>query len=314
MQPWVILIRSPVLQPWLKISKPKQMGLCLNDEHLFGCVGDVQTASHETVETFSFGAPFDAACKSAISAYIVKNQLETTPATLILDSKKCQYFLIDNIDTEEKYKKEAIQWGLTDFLDYPAEDAVIEYMELPTKNTMQDKKMIYAFAVHKEIIAHYQSWAADCKINITKIDIWQNTIKHLLCEQDALAGVMMIVLRPDMVEIVILRNKEIYLLRQLDISVAKYKFLQEKKDTGDFYNDLCVEIHRTIDFCASKIMQPNVSQILLYDDMSLDIDFLKVEEILGIKIKSILTNENIQKKNMEAKFVFAYGAMSGVLL
>lgn len=313
MQPWAILIRSPVLEPWLKISKPKKVGLCLNDDLLLGSARDTQPVSHEAVEMFSFEHPFDAASKRAIRTHLIKNQLDTAPATIILDPKKYQYFLIDDIDTEEKYKKEAIQWGLTDFLDYPAEDAVIEYIELPAKNTMQTKKMIYAFAVHKEVIAHYQAWAADCKINIAQIDIWQNTIKHLLCDQDALTGVMMIVLRPDMAEIVIVRNKEIYLLRQLDISVAKYKFLQEKIEAEAFYNDLCVEIHRTIDFCTSKIVQPNVSQILLYDDMHLTIDFPKIEEILGIKIKSILMDENIQEKNIDAKFVFAYGAMSGVI-
>lgn len=313
MQPWAILIQTPVLASWLKISKSKKIGLCLNDERLLGCISDAQAVSHKAVEMLSFESPFDDRCKRAIRSYIIKNQLDVVPATVILDWKKCQYFLIDDVDTEEKYKKEAIQWGLTEFLDYPAEDAVIEYMELPTKNTMQAKKMIYAFAVHKDVIAHYQAWAADCKINITKIDIWQNTIKYLLCEQDVLTGVMMIVLRPDMVEIVILKNKEIYLLRQIDISVAKYKFLQKKIEAEAFYNDLCVEIHRTIDFCASKIMQPNVSQILLYDDMHLEIDFLKMEEILGIKIKSILIDENIEKENIDAKFLFAYGAMSGVL-
>lgn len=290
------------------------MGLCLKDDLLLGSFCSAEGVRNNTVETFSFERPFDAEQKKAIRAYMLKNKLEGSPAVVLVDSTKCQYFLIDDISVDKKYKKEAIQWGLTDFLDYPAEDAVVEYIELPSKSTTNSKKMIYAFAVHKDIIEKYQSWAADCKVKVVKIDIWQNTVKQLLSDQDAMTGVMILLLRPELIEIVILRNKEIYLLRQLDISIAKHKYLQEKSDEEAFYSDLCVEIHRTIDFCASKILQPNVSQVFLYDDMHLPIDFQKIETALGIKIKSIMADERIQKKNIDAKFIFAYGAITGVVL
>ena len=53
------------------------------------------------------------------------------PCTLILPHDRYSFYLLDLPDIRSKDLSESLKWRVKDYLEYPVEDAVLDYIELP---------------------------------------------------------------------------------------------------------------------------------------------------------------------------------------
>lgn len=274
------------IKPWISRSVAFEgaLGVMLADQCVRGCFIDQHQMQINNVSYFQLA---DSEPANFIALTREKLQLQTRkkiPATLVLAPHQFQFFLIEDMTTEEKYKRESIQWRLTELLDYSVEEAIVDYIELPSKQNAHHKPLIYALAMHKDQLKEKMDWAHDCGLQLTKVDIWQNAIRRALTQfVIPNTGCLVLYIAQEKLAIAIFKENILCLMR--DIVLPNQALCQNKKsDLMPFYESVCLEIQRSIDYCASVICPAYVGKVLIYNESDLNIDLSVIEKMLGFNV------------------------------
>src|SRR5579871_1849184 len=68
-----------------------------------------------------------------LSKQVADLNLQGSLANVLISPSDCQIFLIDQPQVPENEKKEAVHWQIAGMIDFPIEDATVDYIELPYK-------------------------------------------------------------------------------------------------------------------------------------------------------------------------------------
>lgn len=279
--------QTKLLQNFMPLAQKEWMGAFLSLQTFTGCILSEQKDNLVCLDEVNVQNPFDKTSIEKLKSHLVEKGYAATPATIILPPEFYQYFLIEDVLVEESHKLEAIQWRLTELIDYSVEDAVIDYMEIPQQESKKSKPLIYAFVTPKETILKVTSWARGCGINLKKLDVGQSAYKAYLSQKsDQSIGQLLLVLHPNQIELVIIKQGAICLMRKIEAPYLKESLVTNniKEST---YEMLCIEIQRSIDYCASIICQPSISNIYIQENLAYQIDIEKIKDILGLQVEAL---------------------------
>lgn len=213
--------------------------------------------------------------------FVKDHHLSSVAANLILPKQYYEVIMLENFIQAIEDKHNTLKWRMAEYLDYPCEEAIVEYIVLPSKNNTQGK--IYALATHQSVVQACKKWAARNSIHMTKIDVWQNAIKNIISQEDQDKGSLIVQMAWKKSELVIMRNNQIYFMRDLDIAMKDFKegSLEDKRR---LYEKLTLELQRSIDYCASNIRNPGIAQVFLNTEMFGQIDIHQLEINIGIPV------------------------------
>jgi len=247
----------------------------------------------------------DVLCK-----YIKDSNLSHTPAFLILPKKYYDVFILDDFLKNLTDKSGAVKWRLAEYLDYPCEEAIVDYMALPRKNDSEGK--MYALAMRETVLKSCMHWAKKNNIYLQGIDIWQNAIKNTIEAQEQDKGSVIIQIGKQKSELVIIKQDIIFFMR--DINVLRDSFIEEDLDKlNETYEFLSVEIQRSIDYCVSHIKNPGITRVNINPDITDVLDKNKLEAILGMKVDVLTLPQlnNIQKDLTMPQLIAGSAALGG---
>lgn len=192
-------------------------------------------------------------------------ELKDVPAHLSLTQKSYQLMMIDSPDVGEEELKGALQWKLRDLLDFPIEDAVLDYFDIPAKRASDDAKLGFAVVAKTSFIMDLQISAITAGMKVTSIDIPELVIRNLVLAGgfgDRPTAVVRLTHRGG--SVLYLRENNLYMQRTFDLGLellldSEYEDSDEAKSIQE---SLALEIQRSIDYCSSYLRQPTATQIL----------------------------------------------------
>jgi MSHA biogenesis protein MshI len=204
----------------------------------------------------------------------VHAQLEILVKQYELDKYDCHILL-----THEQYRlmgidapavineemKQAVQWRIADFLEYPANEAVIDYYPLPKSNRANSPKLLEVVSCPQQMVLALTQQCQQAGLNVKVIDIQETALRNLatlLRENEQ--GIALLNLQKDQGCIVIQKKGELFLSRKIS---SGYSRLDDEGvyGSGELLNleldSLALEVQRSFDYVENYFDIPPITSL-----------------------------------------------------
>jgi len=266
--------------------------------------------------------------KTTLNQLLQQKNLTKHSVTTLLDSSNFLLLLMQRPAVEKQELPDAVRWQIKDQLDYPAEEAIIEILEIPGQQERGRLPMIYVIAAHQYTVKASIDLLEDIKINVQYIDIpelAQRNISSLLPED--LNGVALLNMQANNSLLTITHNGELFLSRIIDIGYEHLETHNEQEQESDGLSleqstsefdintsKVILEIQRSLDYYESHYGKPTIGNLVIAP-LENDIPSLnkQLEHDLGVAVRSldiqeIVDFESVLDIELQAKCFCAIGA------
>jgi MSHA biogenesis protein MshI len=190
-----------------------------------------------------------------LAGIVKKYQLENIPTYWLLTSEDYQLFLIETLPVAKDELREALNWRVRSLINYPIEEAVIDYFLIPGKKTAPNQPMVAAItakAPHLEVTLNLLD---KCNLHLTTIDIPELALRNLtaLYENDEKTTAMLY-FQDNTVILNISREKTLYFTRRIP-------FASTVTNTTNQYETLSLDILRYFDYFQSQWRHPAPTRV-----------------------------------------------------
>jgi len=246
--------------------------------------------------------------KAFLEKKISQFALSGTPTTVLIPQNDYQIFLIDQPVVSSNEKREAIRWRIAEYIDFPVEEAVVDYIEVPQKNKDTNTALTYVIATRKSTVEEYADHIKTLGLTVVSVDICQSALREIAFQlDDADVGQALLHIEDHKSHIILFKNKTLYMMRDFDLG---YSHIKENAEL----QDLALEIQRSIDYCSSNLKNAGISRIVLTPMPERKNEILSnLSNILGLPVRMINYSEFIQETenlsiNQSNSSAFAIGA------
>jgi MSHA biogenesis protein MshI len=157
-----------------------------------------------------------------------------------------------------------VRWRLKDLLDFPAEQATIDVLDIPVDSAQQSRgAAIFAVAAFNKTVEMRQKLFADAGIEMRTIDIpemAQRNISNLL--EAPGRGVAMLSFDPDGGLLTVTYEGELYLARRIDVSLAQLLDPEHERRLVS-YDKITLELQRSLDHFERQYNFISVAKLVL---------------------------------------------------
>ena len=161
-----------------QVEQGIQIGVCITSEGIsIACVDSTTQASG--LPRFKV-CQFVAAPKkdhSKILSNLVKTyNLEGLPTVCILSVSQYDLFLIEEPEVTPEELIAAVRWKVKDYVEYPINEAAIDYMPLPTKALDVKGKMGYAVVAKQSNVDEMVQLMSSVGLQVIAVDISETAV------------------------------------------------------------------------------------------------------------------------------------------
>jgi MSHA biogenesis protein MshI len=197
----------------------------------------------------------------------------------LLKPAEYQILFVEAPEVKREEMKPALRWRIKDMLDYPADEAALDLLELPLAGSpVQRTRQMYAIAAKNDTVRAIVERFAKAGIALTVVDIpdtaQRNVAALFEAEERAVAA---LTFDQDGGLITVTFEGELYLTRRLDItaeqvldSVGKYRpptddslVLEDDEGRGELFERVLVEMQRSLDACERTYPFFSIGRVLL---------------------------------------------------
>lgn len=191
-----------------------------------------------------------------LQGLIERISLTNTPIYWLLSPADYQLSLIESLPVQQSEFHEALKWRARSLVNYPIDEAVIDYFNLPPKKAAP-ANMIATVIARKDTLSTIIDTLKNCNAKLAVIDIPEIAMKNLtaLYEDDA-KSTAYIYFADDTVILNITREKTLFFTRRLPLDSTK-------EITQADYEQLCLEIMRYFDYYQSQWRHPSPNRIFV---------------------------------------------------
>lgn len=254
--------------------------------------------------------------------------LDKSSAATVMQSGNFMLLLMQTPAVEEQEIAEAVRWQIKDQLDYPAEEAIIEVLEIPGQRDRGRMPMIYVVVAHRDIVQANINLLEQFSVPLQYIDIPELSQRNIaaLLPEDA-NGVALLRFEANHGLLTITHDGELYLAREFDVGFTHFiedvpdaqteesLTLEDVPSTSDSQLDYIVlEIQRSLDYYESHFAKPAIATLVLAP-MEVEISGLasKLEQNLGATVRELDMNTLLDTaepldNTRQAKCFIAIGA------
>ena len=175
---------------------------------------------------------------------IVKNhRLPKQAYALCLDLDEYQLVPMDAPDVPEEELADALKWAVTEFVEKPIDDMVIDFFDVPNSSNRSDIRHINVVVADKVTIKHKAEQFKHAGLKLGIIDIPElairNLVNHYHLDEE---GVVFLYLNKKSGLLVFVHDKQIYFSRKLEIGSEVLLQSPDKRQ------DIALEIQRSLDY------------------------------------------------------------------
>ena len=192
-------------------------------------------------------------------AHISGSQLIT-----LLVPGEYQMLLVEAPNVPAEELKTAIRWRIKDSLNYSVDEATVDVLQIPVRNTGVDRpQSVYAIAAHNDTIKKYLALFEKAKIDLRVIDIpemAQRNIAGLFEEGES--GLALLSIDDSGGMLTITSSGELYLARHIEITAGQ---LQDANESlrQQYLERVELELHRSLDYVGRQFSQISIKRLLI---------------------------------------------------
>lgn len=266
--------------PWLKKSSASsgRLGISVGPDGL--AIVFINRRGELAFYQF-YGEPGDS--QELLSNLVDEHDWHDIPCSLVLHPIYYQLLLTESPAVEDAELQTAVRWKIKELLDFPLEEAAIEYFLLPEDAYRGRQKMLYAAVLRKLTLKSLVEPVEAAGLNVDCVEITELALHNIVSRFPAdTGGTAVIQLNESDGFINLLEGGAMYLCRRLDIGLDQFF---SGSDPQGFYDSLLLAIQRSLDYYESQLGKGIITTIYFSpcsSTMQPIIDF--VESQLGLTV------------------------------
>ncbi len=191
-------------------------------------------------------------------------KLECTSA---LDMNAYNLLLVETPDVPPAELRAAIRWRVKDFIEFPIDEAAVDYFELPAQKNAGSAPMLYVVVARAPLVKQRVDGLLDAGVRLTTIDIPELCLRNLaaLLPEDA-GGTAFIYLARDYGLITLTRQGTLYVSRRLQTGTALLWEQNVDRVTPEiegWLDAIVIEVQRSIDYYESHFTTPPIAGLVI---------------------------------------------------
>lgn len=185
------------------------------------------------------------------------------PWALSLSRKEYNIMVVQEPSVQREEFDHAVRWLISDMIDFPAEDASVAWMQIPTVELLPNRPSnIYVLLAKQNILSGYATLFQNAGISLQAIDVRETAQRNIAAlAGKAGEGAGMLVIEKVGTQFTVTFNNELYLDR----------FIQESLLSEDMDADaraqsgerIVLQIQRSLDFIARNMPFIDIHRILM---------------------------------------------------
>ncbi len=236
-----------------------------------------------------------------------KNDLSQTPIYWMLDLEDYQINLIESLPVPADEIQTALSWRIRSLINYPIDEAVLEYFQLPAKKSTQNTPFIGAVTAKKALLQPVISLLKDVGLHLVTIDIPELAMLNLaaIYETDEKCTAFVYFFK-NIAILNISSQKILYFTRRINIPSSTDGVMD--------YEKLSLEILRYFDFFRSQWRLSSPTRIFASTESG-DINLIAKalsERLLNTVSPYTLSEPTLSdslKSEVESKYLLNYGCL-----
>ena len=200
--------------------------------------------------------------KDRVLARVVADyDLKRARCTTVLNPEEYSLLLTEAPDVPADELRSAVRWRIKDLIDFHVDDATVDVFDVTNPNTPGKTRTMYVVAARNAAIQRRVDECDAAGIGLDVIDIPEMAQRNLasILPEDV-RGVVMLTLTATRGLITITRQGEIFLSRRLEMG---FEALRAADDPIPYFDQIALEIQRSLDYFDSHFRQAHVDQLVL---------------------------------------------------
>lgn len=238
--------------------------------------------------------------------------LKRSRCSTVLDAEDYSLLLTEAPDVPAEELRAAIRWRIKDLVDFHLGDATVDVFDVTSQRTQGKQRSMYVVAAKNSAIQRRVDMCDGAGINLDIIDIpdmAQRNLASVLPED--VNGVIVLSFTATRGLLTVTRQGEIYLSRRLELGMEQ---LQESDNQGASFDQVVLEVQRSLDYYDSHFRQAPVGQLALSPAAGQVPNFLQhLAQNLGIKasimdLSAVLKYDAAKNDTVADRGLIALGA------
>ena len=171
------------------------------------------------------------------------------PWTLPLNRGEYKIFVVPQPSVQAAEMAQSVRWSLGPMLDFPVEEASVDWMSIPTQQHMpQRPPHIYVVATHRNVVAEKSSVFKKAKVPLQAMDVRETAQRNIALQmQDPGEGLGMVVLNSRGVQITFTYGGELYLDRYIEEPIDPL-ISGDEEARERVFDRITLQVQRSVDF------------------------------------------------------------------
>ena len=227
--------------------------------------------------------------EETLSAIVDANHLQGVGCAWILAPGAYRLLSLAPLPVAPEEMLSAIRWHIKDKIDFPVEEATVDYFTLPHQGRAQAEDLIYVIAAKTDYLARRSDLIRAAGLDIKYIDIPELVYRNIGELYESTNGIGLVGLRKGEGILLIIRQNALYMIRRLDLKLSPSSAATALSDA----EKLAMEIQRSLGYYEDQLGQKPLAKLLIappYDDV---LPFLKENlsvEVSGMDIRHVLSS------------------------
>lgn len=189
-----------------------------------------------------------AAQQNYLTNFVATNQLQNTICHGVLALEDYRLILIDKPQVADHEIGEATKWLVKDLINFPIEEAVIDFFPAPTRIGQPNK--LYVIITRLSWVNQFNDLITATGLKLQSINIAALALRNILSSLAIIGNSAILLMRnQDIYYILVVKEQLIYLERKLELNLQN---ASDPKMFEDFCNELTKELQYSIDFYQNR--------------------------------------------------------------
>ena len=200
-----------------------------------------------------------------LEALVKEHRLEEYDCHILLAPEQYRSISIETPAVNSEEIKQAVRWRIADLLDYPVDQATIDFYPLPKSNRANSTPMLEVVACANQVVSALSQQCRQVGLNVKVIDIQETSLRNLatlLRENEQ--GVALLYLQKEAGRVIIQKHGELYLSRKIGSGyqqLADSSAHNHPEQLNLEQDSLALEIQRSFDYVENYYDIPPITSL-----------------------------------------------------
>lgn len=221
-----------------------------------------------------------------LAAVVDDLELRGSPCSIVLHPESYQLHLGEAPPVPESEMAQAVRWKIKEILDYPLEEAAIEYFRLPEDAYRGRQKMLYAATLRKQELEQLVAPVEAAGLLVDCVEVTELALHNLTVRLPTDPGGVAVVFLHDAGGFInLVEEGALYLSRRLDVGLGGF---DPVADNSKFFDALYLDIQRSLDFYEAQLGKGIITQLWYAPGLPYTADIGSyLSEQLGLNVSAL---------------------------